>query len=617
MSAALLSVILAGPAASTAQGASVPTRLLQADDLIYEGSFTVPTSSGGNETSLAYGGAGLAFNPANNSLFITGHDWHQLTAEIAIPTPAVNTNPANLPRADFIQTPVDATGGALADIATPPEDTFAKVGGYLVNGEQLIVSAYDFYDAGGDQIRSHLTATTALIPTGPMSSIATDVPARWLGGAMTHIPAAWQAEFGGDPWLTGLAGISIASNSSVGPAAATFSPASLTGADPAQLVLGYPLSSALDGPETQSELWNLTSTVKGMVFPEATASVLFVGSHGVGPYCYGTGQACGDPVDPHQGTHAYPYRTQVWAYDAADMAQVYVGQTAPESLRPYAVFELDLPYDHHEINGVAYDAETGRIFVAQALVDSTRPVIHVFTVADDVPSGDEFCDGKPVTIDMNTNGGDGTGTDKDDVILGTPGADVIDGGSGSDTICGQGGVDIINGGDGDDTIHGGFGIDYIYGEAGEDTLDGGGGSDRMFGGADDDLMLGDSGADRMYGGPGDDDMRGMGGQDFMWGEAGNDLMQGNFQTDNMWGGDGNDTMFGAGGKDSMFGEAGNDSLNGGMNTDYLDGGDGVDTANGGRGRDKPLVAPEVRASNGQLFDGSGCIAETIVNCQPT
>ena len=238
----------------------------------------------------------------------------------------------------------------------------------------------------------------------------------------------------------------------------------------------------------------------------------------------------------------------------------------------------------------------------------------------------EFCAGKAVTIDLNLDAS-AAGSVDDDVILGTPGDDVIDGGLGSDTICGLGGDDTINGGagdfrdfvyggDGDDTINGGFGIDYLYGENGEDTLDGDGGSDRIFGGADDDLILGDSGADRMWGGPGDDEMRGMGGQDFMWGEAGDDLMQGNFQTDNMWGGPGNDEMFGAGGKDSLFGEGGNDTLSGGLNTDYLNGGTGSDTANGGRGRDKPLIAPEVRASNGQFFNGSGCIAETILNCQP-
>jgi len=218
-----------------------------------------------------------------------------------------------------------------------------------------------------------------------------------------------------------------------------------------------------------------------------------------------------------------------------------------------------------------------------------------------------FCAGKVVTINLNTNGGNGVGTRANDVIMGTPGADFITGGDGSDTICGGGG---------DDTIHGGSGIDYLFGNDGVDTIDGAGGSDRIWGGDGADVLKGNSGADRMYGGSGADEMWGMGGQDFMWGGAGNDRMQGNFQTDNMWGGAGNDIMFGAGGKDSLFGGSGNDTLSGGNNTDYLDGGAGADTVNGGRGRDKPLVDPRIRASNGQLFNGSGCIGETILNCQP-
>jgi|GEM_PF-6808193 len=225
-----------------------------------------------------------------------------------------------------------------------------------------------------------------------------------------------------------------------------------------------------------------------------------------------------------------------------------------------------------------------------------------------------LCDGREVTVNMNENGGNGNGTNGNDVILGTPGDDVINGFGGDDRICAEGGRDRVFGGAGADRIFGGFGIDYLYGEAGRDTLDGQGGSDRMYGGSGGDLMLGGSGADRMFGGDANDEMRGMGGQDFMWGGNGNDLMQGNFQTDNMRGGSGNDTMFGAGGKDTLFGDAGNDALNGGANTDHLNGGSGTDSAHGGRGKDNPVVAPRVRASNGQLFNGSGCIAETTVSC---
>ena len=177
-------------------------------------------------------------------------------------------------------------------------------------------------------------------------------------------------------------GVSIVSNSSVGPSAATFSKDSLTGGNDAELVLGYPLSDPLGEYGEQSEIWNGTSEVRGMVFPDGTSSVLYFGTHGVGQFCYGTGGACGDPVELAQGTHAYPYRYQVWAYDAADLASVHAGEAAPESVEPYDVWELTLPYSPQqtEIGGATYDAATGRIFVSQAFADGDHPVIHVFTL---------------------------------------------------------------------------------------------------------------------------------------------------------------------------------------------------------------------------------------------
>lgn len=201
------------------------------------------------------------------------------------------------------------------------------------------------------------------------------------------------------------------------------------------------------------------------------------------------------------------------------------------------------------------------------------------------PPSTPTCDSKPVTIDLNTNGGVGYGTSGPDVILGTDAVDYIYGFGGDDIICGGAGIDRIFGGDGNDLIFGEGGSDRIYGEAGADVIWAG------------------SGADRVSGGTGDDTLFGQGGQDFMWGDDGNDTMQGNFQTDNMWGGSGDDQLAGAAGKDKLYGEAGNDQLFGGDNTDYLDGGDGMDVANGQRGGDNPLLA-----------DVSGCVAETKISC---
>jgi Ca2+-binding RTX toxin-like protein len=66
----------------------------------------------------------------------------------------------------------------------------------------------------------------------------------------------------------------------------------------------------------------------------------------------------------------------------------------------------------------------------------------------------------------------------DNVILGTPGADVRDiliGTTGNDIIVGYGGNDVIVGGPGDDCLSGNDGDDVLSGGPGNDVIDGGSG----------------------------------------------------------------------------------------------------------------------------------------------
>jgi len=78
------------------------------------------------------------------------------------------------------------------------------------------------------------------------------------------------------------------------------------------------------------------------------------------------------------------------------------------------------------------------------------------------------------------------GTNGDDIIYGTDGPDLINGGNGNDTIYG---------GDGDDCIRGGNGNDTIYGEGGDDNIHGDHGNDLMYGGPGYDIGEGHKGID--------------------------------------------------------------------------------------------------------------------------
>lgn len=239
-----------------------------------------------------------------------------------------------------------------------------------------------------------------------------------------------------------------------------------------------------------------------------------------------------------------------------------------------------------------------------------------------------LCDGKIITIDMNTNGGNGTGTPNDDVILGTTEADRIHGLGGNDTICAQDGNDNVWGGTGNDIIFGGPGVDRIRGDGGADTINGdadrdiilggdgpdtingGSGRDSLYGGNDPDvidggpdtdlirgeaandrLFSGSSGNDRLVGGPGHDviDARATSGSTRLLGDAGNDVFYGSNQLDRMWGGLGNDTMYGNIYSDLLRGGDDDDRIYGGFGRDTIDGGPGNDRLFGNEGDGDKLV----------------------------
>lgn len=151
-----------------------------------------------------------------------------------------------------------------------------------------------------------------------------------------------------------------------------------------------------------------------------------------------------------------------------------------------------------------------------------------------------------------------SGTDADDVLLGTPNKDVIDAGAGNDIVYGREDDDLILGGAGDDLLIGGDGRDVIHGGAGNDRIFGGDGDDILFGDAGNDLIFGEAGGDSLMGGAGDDILSGGDGDDRLFGEAGNDVLSGDAGNDVLEGGAGQDTLVGGAGDDILVGNQGDD-----------------------------------------------------------
>lgn len=105
------------------------------------------------------------------------------------------------------------------------------------------------------------------------------------------------------------------------------------------------------------------------------------------------------------------------------------------------------------------------------------------------------------------------GTDQNETLKGTVGADIICGLGGNDKLFGLPGDDIVDGGKGNDVLRGGHGNDRLialdgndklFGQPGNDKNNGGSGNDDLFGGRGNDDNNGGSGSDSCKGGQGQD-----------------------------------------------------------------------------------------------------------------
>lgn len=113
------------------------------------------------------------------------------------------------------------------------------------------------------------------------------------------------------------------------------------------------------------------------------------------------------------------------------------------------------------------------------------------------------------TLEALITGGGGGGTVTPPVvearvILGTAGANRIEGSAAADDIRGLDGNDRLRGRAGDDIVDGGRGNDDVRGDEGNDIIQGGEGNDRVRGDRGDDMVDGGSGIDHYWGGLGRD-----------------------------------------------------------------------------------------------------------------
>ncbi len=336
--------------------------LVQPNNIVYQGAFRLPSgvNPGPNATeweltnglaTFNFGGWAMAFNPAHDSLFLTGNNQGAMVAEVGIPVPVVSSNLASLNVATYVQPFSDPTEAKVDEI-NPGSTNSKKIGGLLPYQGQLYVTGYDYYDGLETQIVSHFVANPDLSVVGDVrGAYEVSVPdcdrsdptktqnclgAGFFDGYFGLVPLEWQTAFGG-PVINGNCCLGVISRTSYGPALFTIDPTQLgvTIPLPAKPLLFYPAAHPLmepglvpcldvnackpivDGWSLNSTLFNGTSEIKGVAFPSGWRSVLFFGRHGglggaptvpgLGDFCYGPGTEdgalAGTPfIDPDSGT---------------------------------------------------------------------------------------------------------------------------------------------------------------------------------------------------------------------------------------------------------------------------------------------------------------------------
>lgn len=366
-------------------------------DIVYLGGFRLPAEEV-DGASFSFGGSPLAFNPANDSLFVGVRGGS--IAEVTIPTPVSSSRVEELPFAAFLQPFREPTEGRLRDVANEG----AYVSGLLVHEGRLYGSAVIYYDANNVQELTHFSRSLKLTEASVkgMYRVGDKGKAGFIAGYMAAVPAEWQTALGG-PAVTGQCCIPIVDRTSWGPAAFAWNPGELGTSSSARVwPLVYYTSEhpTLGAWEGSNETYGGAIEMGGLAIPPGTRTALFVGRNGLGPFCYGDGTAdqaranqslggehlCYDPTSSDKGQHAFPYRYQFWAYDLSDLAAVRAGKKQPWEVRPYGVWPFDVPTPQpgKRIGGVGFDAARRRLYIAQMSADQDgyayRPIIHVFRI---------------------------------------------------------------------------------------------------------------------------------------------------------------------------------------------------------------------------------------------
>ncbi len=406
------------------------TERLMPRHLNYKGAFQLPDD-------FNWGARGLTYYPAGDagagSLLVTGFqapsspehplepcwnpEWncHAYYGQVRIPTPVVDADWENLPRAALLGQMTSFDQGLVADMER--EYVFVSDIAYVPkSGTQTrdkIYGAADFWYAAGtfgeDSFPTIWMADLNGANAWGMFHVGPDADpyhGRKTGSYLFSAPQ-WYADryLGGRTLVTGRSRGTPAdlepittNGGSQGPTLFAFHP--FASENPAGNLDALPMlyyrvkfpgcagpdigpTDACDYPGfTMCDDW----TGGAFVDDGERRAVMLLGYKGLGNNCYG-GDACNNPCSDGQGYHCNPYERQVIFYDVHELGAIARQERDPWSVLPYTVWRPEEFYIQGHTcwnaGGMTFHPASGRLFMVERGLgegETNAAVVHVWSV---------------------------------------------------------------------------------------------------------------------------------------------------------------------------------------------------------------------------------------------
>ena len=359
--AAYASTLVAAPSSQPKQ-----YLLSELSNFEYIGAFRFPIQTIGG-SRLAYINGNFAINPQSNSVFITGHEYHQAIAEFMILVLKQEKNPAKLNLAENLQvfSPILLNESRLKN-----SQGLNRISGMEIIEGELFVNAVEYYDAPANN-----TETTFIIrdiydlKKSKIDGLFNLEGKAHSAGWMTKLSGKLRSVFAAS-YLHGYAGnIPINSRLSMGPSAFVSYIDSFAGIDehdgliPTRKLMDFsihkPMIKDLYNKAGNNNIWTeVSSAYYGFIVPN-TDYYLVLGTSGGHESGLGykakqiNGHQCGGPcaIDPDDYYNFY------WIFNVNDFVDVKNKKKKPWELSPQYYGKLNMPFSPKKkaINLIAAD----------------------------------------------------------------------------------------------------------------------------------------------------------------------------------------------------------------------------------------------------------------------